>query len=179
MKKAILSPFTQLLTVYNPSGTSHAIEVCCHWLELYLSLKLNCKTARHMFSFNPLKKKQIHFLFFSSPCSINFIYTMLPTQGILTYDLRHSVQDLHSQCNLQTWRMIINILTACIESLTKLIQCHCPINIFLLEDTLGLMLHFWSSINKQHWPCKECRVTVYLLIPHNRYEVSLFSLSET
>ena len=37
---------------------------------------------------------------------------MLPAQGILTYDLRHSVQDLHSQCNLQTWRKLINILTA-------------------------------------------------------------------
>lgn len=34
------------------------------------------------------------------------------------------------------------------------------------------MPHFWRSINKQHWPCEEGRVTVYLLIPHNRYEVS-------
>ena len=45
VKKAILYPFTQPLTVYNPSWTSCGVEVCCHWLQLYFSLKFNCKTT--------------------------------------------------------------------------------------------------------------------------------------
>lgn len=64
------------LSVYNSTGTTCGGGDCCLWPLLYLSSWFNCETWGHKFSFKPLKR-QIRFLFFSSPCSINFIYTML------------------------------------------------------------------------------------------------------
>lgn len=62
------------LSVYNSTGTTRGGGDCCLWLLLYLSSRFNCETRGHNFSFK-LLKRQIRFLFFSSPCSINFIYT--------------------------------------------------------------------------------------------------------
>lgn len=90
-----------------------------------------------------------------------------------------SVWDVHSHCNLQTWKILINILEASVESLAKVIQYCWPINIFLLDNTLGCIPLSSRTINKQHWPCAGGRVTVYLSTSHHRCEASQSFLNET